>query len=100
MSVIDDKTPIILEWIDKIGSDFQKIFRNKFGSMKIPAKPTVLVNFRKFRKFHFFSGVGSWGCRYILDRNRVKTVKSVRTFYLSLLVLICSFFSETILGKL
>ena len=25
MSIIDDKTPILLDWIDKIGSDFQRI---------------------------------------------------------------------------
>ena len=35
MSIIDDKTPIILDRIDKIGSGFQKMFKTKFGSMKI-----------------------------------------------------------------
>ena len=52
MSMVDDKTPIILDRIDKIGSDFQKMFNTKFGSMKISAKPTVLVN---FCNFYFFS---------------------------------------------
>ena len=42
-STIDDKTPKILDRIDKIGSDFQKMFKTKFGLMKISAKPTVLV---------------------------------------------------------
>ena len=32
MSIVDDKTPIILDWIDKISSDFQKMFKTKFGS--------------------------------------------------------------------
>ena len=41
MSIIDDKTPIILDRIDKISSDFQKMFKTKFGSMKNSAKPTV-----------------------------------------------------------
>ena len=50
MSIIDDKTPIILDRMDKIGSDFQKK-KTKFGSMKISSKPTVLVD---FCKFHFF----------------------------------------------
>ena len=54
MSIIDDKSPIILDWIDKVGSDFQKMFKIKFGLMKISAKPTVLVN---FCKCYFFS----WG---------------------------------------
>ena len=53
MSIIDDKAPIILARIDKIGSDFQKIFKTKFDSRKISAKPTALVN---FCKFHFFPG--------------------------------------------
>ena len=55
MSIIDDQTPIILDRLDKIASYFQKMFKTKFakfGSMKISAKPTVLVN---FHKFHFFS---------------------------------------------
>lgn len=29
MPFIDDKTPIILDWIDKIGSDFKKIIKIK-----------------------------------------------------------------------
>ena len=52
MSIINDKTPIIFDQIDKISSDFQKMFNIKFGSMKISAKPTVVV---KFCKLHFFS---------------------------------------------
>ena len=54
MSIIDGKAPIILDFIGKIGSDFQKMFEIKFGLMKILVKPTVLVN---FYKFYFFS----WG---------------------------------------
>ena len=57
MSTIDDKTPIFLDWIDKIGSDFKKMFKTKFGSMKISAKSTVLVN---FCKFYFFAKGGEW----------------------------------------
>ena len=52
MSIIDDKTPIIFDQVDKIGSDFQKMFKTEFSSMKISAKPSVSVN---FCKFHFFS---------------------------------------------
>ena len=53
MPITDDKTPIILDRIDKINSAFQKMFKTKFVSMKISAKPTVLTN---FYKFHFFPG--------------------------------------------
>ena len=44
MSIIDDKASIILDRIDKIGSDFQKIFKTKFECL----------------------------CFTLLDRNRVK----------------------------
>ena len=56
MSIIDDKAPVILDWIDKIGSDFQRMFKTKFGPRRISAKPTVLVNFCKFQLF--FTGGG------------------------------------------
>ena len=69
MSIIDDKTPLIFDWIDKIGSNFQKMFKTKFGSMKISAKITVLVD---FRKFHFFSSGVDFTTPPSLDRNRVK----------------------------
>ena len=55
MSIIDDKAPIILDFIGKIGSDFQKMFKIKFGLMKISAKPTVLVNFCKGRGRIYFT---------------------------------------------
>ena len=51
MSIIDDKAPVILDWIDKIGSDFQRMLKTKFGPRRISAKPTVLVNFCKFLLF-------------------------------------------------
>ena len=35
MPIIDHKTPIMLDRIDKIGSDFQKMFKTKFGLLKI-----------------------------------------------------------------
>ena len=46
MSVIDEKKPMIFYWIDKIDSDFQKMFKTKFGLMKISAKLTY--SFSKF----------------------------------------------------
>ena len=46
MSIIDNKTHIILDRINKIGSGFQKMFKTEFGLMKISAGPTVLVNFQ------------------------------------------------------
>ena len=55
MSIIDNKTPIIIDRIDKIGAAYQKMFKTKFGLIKISAKPTILV---KFYKFHFFSRGG------------------------------------------
>ena len=48
MSTINDKTLIIFDRIDKIGSGFQKIFKTKFDSMKVSAKATVSVNFCKY----------------------------------------------------
>ena len=67
MSIIDDKTSIIFDPIGKIGSDFQKISKTKFRSMKILAKSTVLII---FYEFHFFFPRGSRF--YSLDWNRVK----------------------------
>ena len=55
MSITDDKTPIIIDRIVKIGAAYQKMFKTKFGLIKISAKPTILV---KFYKFHFFSRGG------------------------------------------
>ena len=55
MSIIDDKAPVILDWIDKIGSDFQRMLKTKFGPRRISAKPTVLVN---VGKLHLFSPGG------------------------------------------
>ena len=48
MSIIDDKTPIIIDHIDKIVSDFQKRFKTKVASKKISTKPRVFVHFCKF----------------------------------------------------
>ena len=68
MSITDDNTPIILDQIDQINSDFQKMFKTKFGWMKLSANFIVLVN---FCKFYFFSrgkgereslGVGGVSC--------------------------------------
>ena len=35
MPIIDHKTLIMLDSINKIGSDFQKMFKTKFGLLKI-----------------------------------------------------------------
>ena len=51
--MVDDKTPTILNQVDKIGLDFQKTFGSKFDSIIILVKTTILVN---FCKFHFFPG--------------------------------------------
>ena len=82
MSIIDDKTPIIFDRIDKIGSDFQKMFKTKFGLMKISTNPTISVN---FSKFYIFTGSGRGGRGAVavdfipsVDRNRV-TVKLTGT---------------------
>ena len=51
--MVDDKTPTILNQVDKIGLDFQKTFGSKFDSIIILVKTTILVN---FCRFHFFPG--------------------------------------------
>ena len=51
MPIIDDKTPIIFDRIDKIDSDFQKMLKTKVCSMKISAKHAVLLNFCNFQIF-------------------------------------------------
>ena len=83
MSIIDDKTPIIFDRIDKIGSDFQKMFKTKFDLMKISTNPIISVNFSKFYIFTG-SGRGRGGAAVAVDfipsvdRNRV-TVKLTGT---------------------
>ena len=65
MSIIDDKTPIILYQIDKIGSGFQKMFKTKLGSMKsiklISQKPVFqkgdCVNMRKYVLMYYLTSV-------------------------------------------
>ena len=76
MSIIDDKAPIIFDWIDKIGSNFQKMFKTKFGLMKISTNPAISVNFSKFYFYREWEGGGAVAVDFIpsVDRNRV-TVK-------------------------
>ena len=76
MSIIDDKAPIIFDRIDKIGSDFQKMFKTKFGLMKISTNPAISVNFSKFYFYREWEGGGAVAVDFIpsVDRNRV-TVK-------------------------
>ena len=76
MSIIDDKAPIIFDRIDKIGSNFQKMFKSKFGLMKISTNPAISVNFSKFYFYREWEGGGAVAVDFIpsVDRNRV-TVK-------------------------
>ena len=77
MSIIDDKAPIIFDRIDKIGSNFQKMFKTKFGLMKISTNPAISVNFSKFYFYREWEGAGgAVAVDFIpsVDRNRV-TVK-------------------------
>ena len=63
MSIIDDKALIIFDRIDKIGSNFQKMFKTKFGLMKISTNPAISVNFSKFYFYREWEGVGGGGGR-------------------------------------
>ena len=78
MSIIDDKAPIIFDRIDKIGSNFQKMFKTKFGLMKISTNPAISVNFSKFYFYREWEGGGGGAVAVdfipSVDRNRV-TVK-------------------------
>ena len=45
MPFIDDKTPIILDWIDKIGSDLKKIIKIKWKDQMVWWKVQPSVQF-------------------------------------------------------